>query len=177
MKNERMKIKRGQIWIETVIYTLIGLALIALVLSYAMPKINELRDNTLVEQSITAMNGLNNKIIDVRNSPGSRKVVDFTLKSGEMNIDSANDSISLDIMGISSAYSEPGVEISVGKVKVLTERNQKNYDISIKLIYPSVNITYSGQEEMKKFDASSNPYKLTLTNRGVRNKQFNIDIK
>lgn len=171
-----MEKRRGQIWIETVIYTIIGLALIALVLSYAMPKINELKDNTVVEQSITAMNGLNEKIIEVRNSPGSRKVVDFTLKSGEMNINSVNNSISLDIRGINSAYSEPGVEISVGKVKVLTEKNQKNYDISIKLIYPSINITYSGQEEMKKFDSSSNPYKLTLTNRGVKNKQFNIDI-
>jgi type II secretory pathway pseudopilin PulG len=167
---------RGQVWIETVIYTLIGLALIALVLSYAMPKINELKDNALVEQSINAMNGLNDKIIEVRNNPGSRKVVDFTLKSGEMNINPINNSISLNIGGINSAYSEPGVEISVGKVKVLTENNQKNYDVIIKLVYPSINITYSGQEEDKKFDASSNPYKLTLTNKGVRNKQFNIDI-
>jgi len=174
---KEIKTKRGQIWIETVIYTLIGLALIALVLSYAMPKISQMKDNALVEQSISAMNGLNDKIVEVRNSPGSRKVVDFTLKSGELLIDPSNNSLSLSIDGLSSAYSEPGVGIDIGKAKVLTEKNQKDYSVNIKISYPNINITYNGQDSLKKLDASSNPYKLTLTNRGVKNRQFNVDIK
>ena len=36
--------RRGQVWVETVIYTLIGMAVIGLVLAGALPKINEKKD-------------------------------------------------------------------------------------------------------------------------------------
>jgi uncharacterized membrane-anchored protein YitT (DUF2179 family) len=39
-----MKERIGQIWIETVLYTLIGLALIGMVLAFIMPKINETKE-------------------------------------------------------------------------------------------------------------------------------------
>ena len=39
-----MKLKRGQVWVETVIYTLIGLAIIGVVMAAALPKINERKD-------------------------------------------------------------------------------------------------------------------------------------
>ena len=39
--------RRGQVWVETVIYTLIGIALIGLVLAILTPKIKEFRDGTV----------------------------------------------------------------------------------------------------------------------------------
>jgi uncharacterized protein (UPF0333 family) len=39
------KNKRGQIWVETVVYTLIALVMIGLVLAFAKPKIEELQSD------------------------------------------------------------------------------------------------------------------------------------
>jgi len=36
--------KRAQVWVETVIYTLIGLSIMGVVLAVAIPKINETKD-------------------------------------------------------------------------------------------------------------------------------------
>ena len=44
--------KKGQIWVETVLYTLIGLALIGITLAIMMPKITQSREKVVVEQSI-----------------------------------------------------------------------------------------------------------------------------
>ena len=44
--------KRGQVWVETVIYTLIALVMIGLVLSFVQPKIMELQDKATLQQSI-----------------------------------------------------------------------------------------------------------------------------
>ena len=42
--------KRGQIWVETVIYTLIALILIGLVLTFITPKIKEIQFNKYKKQ-------------------------------------------------------------------------------------------------------------------------------
>ena len=57
--------KRGQVWIETVIYILIGLSLIALVLTFVMPKVNEQRDRLIIEQTIASLGFLDDKINEV----------------------------------------------------------------------------------------------------------------
>ena len=49
------KKNKGQIWIETVLYTLIGLVLIGVTLAIVMPKINAARDRILVEQTASSM--------------------------------------------------------------------------------------------------------------------------
>ena len=38
----------GQVWVETVTYTLIAIVMIGLVLSFAKPKIEELQDKTII---------------------------------------------------------------------------------------------------------------------------------
>ena len=54
--------KRSQVWVETVIYTLIGLAVIGILLAAAKPKIDEMRDKLVVEQTIDSMNSIDEKI-------------------------------------------------------------------------------------------------------------------
>ena len=58
----RMIRKDGQVWVETVIYTLIGLAIIALVLTAALPKINAKKDEMMIEQSIEALGNIDSKV-------------------------------------------------------------------------------------------------------------------
>ena len=56
---------KGQVWIETVVYILIGLALIAIVLAFVMPRINEEKNKAIVEQTIKALSVLDDKINEV----------------------------------------------------------------------------------------------------------------
>ena len=43
---------KGQIWVETMVYTLIAFALIGIVLMFVKPKIEEIQDTSIIEQSI-----------------------------------------------------------------------------------------------------------------------------
>ena len=54
-RGKRGKRKKGQIWVETVIYTLIAFAMIGLALSFVKPKIDEIQDRGIIEQSITLL--------------------------------------------------------------------------------------------------------------------------
>ena len=56
--------KKAQVWIETVTYTMIALVMIGLVLAFAKPKIEELQDKTIIEQSIKILNEFNSIILE-----------------------------------------------------------------------------------------------------------------
>jgi len=43
---------KGQVWIETVVYTLIAFAILSAILGVAKPKIEQLQDKSIIEQSI-----------------------------------------------------------------------------------------------------------------------------
>jgi len=121
---------RGQVWIETVLYTLIGLALIGIVLAITMPKINESRDRILVEQTIDSLNAFEltiNEVID--RGPGNvRTIPEYRMKRGELFINSTRDSIVAVLNDLHSPYSEPGIPIKIGNVVVLSEEGQKKAD-------------------------------------------------
>ena len=57
-----MRNKKGQVWIETVLYTLIGISLIGLVLAFVTPKINEAKDRAVVEQTINSLSTFDEKM-------------------------------------------------------------------------------------------------------------------
>ena len=70
-----MSKKKGQVWIETVIYTLIGISLIALVLAFVMPKLNEKKDKLVIEQAAGALRELESKIDEtIENPPLNRRL-------------------------------------------------------------------------------------------------------
>ena len=57
-----VKNKLGQIWVETVIYTLIGIAIIGIVLAIAQPKIEAKKDEVIIEQAIESLGNIDEKI-------------------------------------------------------------------------------------------------------------------
>ena len=172
--------KNAQVWIETVLYTLIGLALIGVVLAIITPKINEARDRIVVEQTIESLNILDSKISDVANrgSGNIRIIPAYTIKKGELYINSTSDEIFFVISGLKSLYSENGVEIDIGKVRVLSTEGQKTHTTVLTLEYGGMaNITYDKKEEVKKFSPASTPYKFSIENLGnAGNNLFAIDI-
>jgi type II secretory pathway pseudopilin PulG len=163
-----MKTKKAQIWVETVLYTLIGLALMALVLAFAMPKINESRDKALVEQSINSLRELDSKVQLLFGSvSGNVRKADLTLKRGDFYIDGESDILIIVLNGLESLYSEEGEEIRFENILVLSEEDQKTYTTTLKIDYGGkIDIKYSGADEKKKFTPASVPYNFVIENEG-----------
>lgn len=167
--------RRGQVWVETVIYTLIGLSLIALVLAVVTPKINQYKDKALLDQTLNSLNSLNTKVNEVLESPGNRRVVEFKLGRGNIEIDSENDKIIYTLEDSKVKYSEPGLEIAVGKVNVFTEELPKDYKVTFTMTY-NLNITSGKKDENAQYTAASLPYQLKVENTGFANGDQVVDI-
>ena len=79
---------RGQVWVETVIYTLIAFVLIGAVLAIAQPRIEEIQDKAFIEQSFGVMKDIDNIILSLaQGGVGNKRVVELGLKKGNLIID------------------------------------------------------------------------------------------
>lgn len=175
--------KRAQIWIETVLYTLIGLGLISLILAFVMPRINDSKDKATVEQSIQSLNEIHKVIEDIYLAPGNQRPIALSIKRGEFFVDSTNDQIGFLISDLKSPYSQLDTPIQYGAITILSQKGQKSNSVSLTLNYSSqLNLTFNGQDDsiIKKFSAASIPYKLLLKSQGNINAPSNnlyvIDI-
>jgi hypothetical protein len=159
--------KFGQVWVETVIYTLIGLAVIGLLLAVSKPKIDEIKDKAIIEQSITIMDTLNDKIHSVRSAAGNQRVVDVKIGKGRLVIDNAEDSIYMVIDNSRMKYSEPGVWVPVsGHMQVKTEAASP-WTITLKMEYV-VDIRHNNETTgEKEFSSAPTPYSLNVLNMGT----------
>jgi hypothetical protein len=169
--------KRGQVWIETVIYTLIGLTLMGLALGFIMPKINEARDKALVEQAINSLAGLDGRVNEViQTGTGNVRQAEFLMKKGELYINANSDNITMVLSGLAVIFSEPGVEVNFGRVKVVSEIGQKTNTVYLRLDYKA-NLTYFEKDEDRKFTAASTPYRYFIENKGPENGQTWVNIE
>ena len=158
--------KRGQVWVETMIYTLVAFALIAAVLFFVKPKVEEIRDQTLIEQSIEVMKYFDATILDLSQSvSGNKREIEVGIKKGKLLIDGENDLISFEIKS-RYEYSEPGETISEGTLNVSTEKVGDENTITISKNYSNYNLTFNSAEESKTISASSTPYKIFVSNKG-----------
>ncbi len=170
-----MKIK-GQIWIETVIYTLIGLALIGLVLAILTPKIKEFRDRTVIEETLSLLNVFDSKINDILSAPGNKRKIEMTIDKGTFTIDPENDALRFILDEAHIKYSEPGVSLEIGRVNVTTEAIGENYKITLEVHYIH-NITFEGSDlQSADFTPVSIPYEIFIENNGIQNSKYNLDL-
>ena len=161
--------KKAQIWIETVLYTLMGIALIGIVLAIATPKINESRDKILVEQTIKSFNVWDERIGELvdRGQGNVRNIPAFTMKRGELLINSTTDEIIFVVDGLSKPYSEVGFEIREGNVRITSYETEKSAYTVLILNYKNItNITYGGSDQNRKFTAASTAYSFSIRNLG-----------
>ena len=154
----------AQIWIETVLYTIVGLAIIGIVLAFVIPKVNQSKDNIIVEQSITSLKQLDSKINDVARQKGNIGRVDLNIKRGYLYINSSGDKIMFIVDGLTSLYSEPNVSITDGDLKLLSIKGQKTNTVYLTLDY-RLNITFNGKDVEKKITAANLAYKLLIENK------------
>ena len=162
--------KKGQVWIETVIYILIGLSLIGLVLAYVLPKINEQKDRSLIEQTIVSLSSFDDKVLEVNDrGEDNKRIVEFTMRSGELSIIPEKNQIVFSIDGLTKPYSEPDVSIPVGRVIVKTSELRKTSSVNLTLDYNKlkVKLSFNNMAETKKFTRSSTPYQFSIENKGI----------
>jgi len=168
---------RGQVWVETVTYTLIALVLIGLVLSFTKPKIEELQDRTIIEQSVQLLKNMN---VIVKESAqgvvGNKIELETSLKKGTLRINSELDLIVFELNS-RYEYSEAGQNYSEGPLIIYTERLGKYYPLNITLNYSGIyNITYNGGETSKVLSNSPTPYSIFISNRGETPTQMNFQV-
>ena len=155
---------RGQIWVETVIYTLIGLAIIGLVLAGALPKIEQKKDEMSISRSIEAMTNIDDKIYEVSRAAGNRRVINLEIKKGSLIINPTENSIAW-VLDSSFPYSQVGQTVPFGNMNVTTTQNG-DYEVELKVGY-KMNLTYAGGDFIeKKFDVAPTPYRLIIENVG-----------
>ena len=161
---------KGQVWIETVIYTLIGLVLIGTVLAFATPFINEQKDRAVLEKTAEAMNGLDNALLNVKGRGiDNRRDFSFTIGEGSLKIDSVTDKIIFQIDESRHEYSEPGIAVDIPgtNMEVRTAKNGNYFEVRMTLDYKNkIDITYKETESSPTLDAAPNPYLLIIENKG-----------
>ena len=159
--------KRGQVWVETVIYTLIAFTMIGLVLTYAKPEIEKIQDKAIIEQSISMVKEINLIILDIKRVAGNQRLIELGIKKGVLKIDGKNDKIIFEIES-RYEYSEPGEDINeTTGIIARTEKKGKFSTVTLTKDYSREhNITYQGEDKLKTISKSSTPYKLFISNEG-----------
>lgn len=169
--------KRGQVWIETVTYTLVAFVLISLVLAFAKPKIDELQDQSILEQSSKMIKEMDYIIQEIlEKGVGNKRKVEINLRKGDFTINSENNSLIFYLEG-KYMYSQPNEKITDSGIDILTVEKGKNYFVTLEKKYDNINITYMGKEESKKITKSSNTYTFFITNKGGENNTIDFQIE
>ena len=160
------KNRRGQIWVETVIYTLIAFSLMGLVLAFVIPKIEETRDKGVIEQSIGVLQDIDSLIRNL-GGPGNQRILELGINKGSMTIDAINDNIFFELES-KHQYSQPGENISIGKIIVNTKGEGKINVVTLTLNYSGeYNMNYQGKEEVRTLSKAPVPYSISISDRGA----------
>ena len=168
---KKIKKSRGQVWIETVIYTLIAFVMIGLVLSYARPKIQEIQDQAIIKQSTDMMKQIDETIMNI-GAPGNQRVLELGIKEGTLNIDGETDRIFFQLDS-KNMYSDvgsdgKGVDIKDGDIIVHTQKKSGYYNVTLTTDYSkNYDIRFQGDDILKGLSKASNPYKVLILNSGV----------
>jgi len=158
--------KRGQVWVETVLYTLIAFALMGLVLGFAKPKIQQLQDKTIIEQSISMMESIDLAITEViQGGSGNKRLIEVAIRKGMLNVDGSLNKLEYSLEG-SYIYSEPGEEIQEGNLIISSEVRGKISTVKVGRDYSNYNLTYQNLDELKIITKAATPYQIVISNKG-----------
>ena len=170
--------KKGQVWVETVTYTLIAFVMIGLVLSFAKPKIEEIQDKILTEQSIKMLKEIDSIISEVSEEGiGNKRKLELGLKKGSLELIPSEDLIVF-TMESKYIYSQPEEEYVEGILTILTEEKGSYNDLTIKVNYSSTyNLTFNLEEFSKTITKASTTYNLFISNEGGDPKVINFEVE
>jgi len=171
---------KGDVWVSTVLYTLIGLAIIGSLIAVLQPKISELKDKLVAEQTVQSLNVLDDTMLRVREATGTRLNYILRLDKGNFIIDGYNESIYWQ-SDSKYQYSDENKLINLTTtrgIQVLTVKSGGLWNINFMMNYRGygLNITINGKDDFKTLTPSSMPYSVWITNKGIQNKTQQIDF-
>lgn len=155
--------KRGQVWVETVIYTLIGFMLISLVFAYARPKIREMQNEIIIKNSIYSLEQIDLKMRSaIQAGVGNRRVEEIRVNLGNFFIDAENNLIYFEFE-VNNPYSEVGLLIPGRVVDVITLDKLDFYLVKTILNYSHYNLTLENRETIQVYPKSNIGYEVFMT--------------
>jgi len=174
-RGKRGKRKKGQIWVETIIYTLIAFAMIGLALAFVKPKIDEIQDRGIIEQSITLLEDIDDIIKNI-GDPGNQRVIKIGIRKGVFKIDAEAEKLIFEIES-RSEFIESGEDYQTGDVLITSKKIGNLNEIVLTITYSNHNLTYDNKHELKQFGKSSTPYKLLISNEGEEAERIVINFE
>lgn len=175
--NKGGKTKRSQVWIETVVYTLIAFVILGAILGFAKPKIEQLQDKSVIEQSIKILEDMDSIVEEVKTVSGNKREIELNIKKGSFNIDAENDRIIFEIES-KYTYSEPGIPIKKGNMEIYNNKIGKINKINSTIDYAAkYNLTLNDEDKQELLAKSSAPYKLFISNEGKENNLAKINFE
>lgn len=158
---------KAQVWLETVIYTLIGLSILAVILALITPKIQETKDKAVLDQSLSLLDDLSRTIDEIKFAPGNSWPVQIKFDKGRFVVDGAGNEVYFLFEDSKVKYSEPGEIINRGRITIETVQAGRELNVKMSLKYTNaLNITYRGEDRTQSFQAASLPYDLFVENAG-----------
>jgi hypothetical protein len=167
-----MERKKAQVWVETVVYTLIGISIIGILLAIAKPRIEAIQDRLIIEQTIDSLNQIHTKVLETQDAPGNQKVISMKLSKGKLILDGKNNLISWE-MESTYEYSQLDSLVSLGKISVITEEGNP-FKVSLLLNYSELDLLTDGKNESFKLEESPTPYTLVFRNEGSK---INMEVR
>jgi len=170
--------KKAQVWVETVIYTLIALALIATVFSFVKPKIQQMQDKAVIEQTIAMMENINEMIHSIdEGGQENKRILDLGLRRGRLIINKENNDTIVFEIDSTNTFSEPGKDVPYGSINVYTNKIGKHNKVYLTLNYIGIyNITFEESDNAKIINKASTPYRLLLSNKGGTPTNINFEF-
>lgn len=166
--------KQAAIWVSTVLYILISLAIIGIVIAAITPRINSVKDKAAIEQSIIMLELIDSKIKEASQIQGTKLKAEFKMSRGFLIINETTDTIVWQLTNSAYKYSEPNVNINITNIQVLTTKAINGWNVELKLNYSEkLNISYTITLQPAEI-----PYKLWIENIGTENglNKLNISV-
>ncbi len=159
--------KKAVIWVSTVLYILITIAVLSIAFAALKPRIDEMRDKAIIEQSIDMMGKIDETISQVQDTPGTRREVQINLKKGSLIFDCADKNIIWEFDSVTK-YSEVGKEIDNGNIKIKTSDKAGAsgvWTVTLTLAYET-EITFNGEAltTPKTINSAELPFTLFIEN-------------
>jgi hypothetical protein len=177
IKIKILKKKKAQVWVESVVYVGIMLALIGLVLAVVKPEIEKRTNEAIIDQAEMTLKEMDflTQELEFRGE-GNSRFFDLNVRRGEFKIIPQENKIVFE-MKTNHAHSQPEQEFSVGAVKTLTSEISGGFLVRLSIDYDNKKITFNEKKDSKVFFTSKNPYTLLISNTGIEEGKTKINIE
>jgi len=173
-----MKSKKGIVWVSTVLYILIGLAVIGMLLVVIRPKIAQMKDSLTIDQTIQSMNKFDEVMLRTRQAAGMRLSYELQLSRGEFLINAVNESVAWILRDSAYKYSEENISIKIGNIDILTQKKGNVWQVTLSRDYSNsnINMTIVGMDKIRTLTPAKVPYGIWLENKGLNETKQHIEI-